>query len=141
MGEPTSGFAFLEHTADIGIRAWGTSLPDAFERAGVGLATLMGATAAPPGRTIPIHVEGADAGGLLVAFLDELVYRCETTEGEGLASLRVTRLDAASLDAVAEFAPTSGPGEGLVVKAATYHQLDVSERPDGTAEVRVYLDV
>jgi SHS2 domain-containing protein len=29
----------------------------------------------------------------------------------------------------------------LVVKAATYHQLDVSERPDGTAEVRVYLDV
>lgn len=139
-GEPGSGFAFLEHTADVGIRAWGPSIRDAFEQAGVGLATLMGMTTAGPGHAEPIHVEGADQGGLLVALLNELVYLLETAVGEGMASLRVTRLDPTQLDASLELALT-GAREGLLVKGATYHQLEVSERPGGAAEVRVYLDV
>ena len=141
MGEPDSGFVFLEHTADVGIRAWGPSIHHAFQQAGAGLATLMGMTAAGPGHVEQIHVEGTDAGGLLVALLNELVYLLETADGEGLASLRVTRLAPTSLDADAELVPTDASAEGLLVKAATYHRLDVSERPDGTAEVRVYLDV
>lgn len=135
------GFAFLEHTADVGIRAWGPSISDAFEQAGVGLATLMGATAEPSGRTEPVHVEGVDLEGLLVAFLNELIYLFEIADGEGLASLKVTRLEPTSLDADVQLAPMDTSGEGLLVKAATYHQLEVSERPDGTAEARVYLDV
>ena len=141
-GTPDRGFAFLEHTADIGVRAWGPSIGEAFEQAGVGLATLMGMTATghEHEHVEPIHVEGADAGGLLVALLNELVYLLETAGGEGLASLRVTRLDPASLDAAVKLAPARAR-EGLVVKAATYHRLRVFERPDGTAEARVYLDV
>jgi SHS2 domain-containing protein len=138
MGEPRAGFAYLEHTADVGIRAWGASLPEAFEQAGLGLAALMGATAPPPGRAAPIHVEGVDPGGLLVAFLDDLVFRCEL--GAGVAGLRVTHLGPASLDAIVDLAEAPEAGEGLVVKAATFHQLAVEEA-DGGAEVRVFLDV
>lgn len=140
-GEPDSGFAFLEHTADVGIRAWGPSIRDAFEQAGVGLATLMGMTSAGPGHAEPIHVEGADQGGLLVALLNELVYLLETADDEGMASLRITQLDPTQLDADVEVAPVRVGAEGLLVKGATYHQLEVSERPGGAAEVRVYLDV
>ena len=141
MGEPRTGFAFLEHTADVGIRAWGPSPREAFEQAGIGLAALMGLTARSPGRATQFHVDGVDAGGLLVALLDELVFRLETAEGEGLASLRITRLNPTSLQATVELAPMRDPVEGLVVKAATYHQLEVAERPEGATEIRVFLDV
>ncbi len=141
MGEPGSGFAFLEHTADVGIRAWGPSVRAAFEQAGRGLATLIGATAPPPGRAVPIHVEAHDREALLVRFLDELVFVFETHDGEGLASLEVPRLSATSCDAVVRLAPMAVPLEGLLVKAATYHQLSIAEGPDGTAEAQIYLDV
>jgi SHS2 domain-containing protein len=141
VGEPGSGFAFLDHTADIGIRAWGPSLPEAFAQAGLGLASLMGRDADAPGRQHPIRVEAADPAGLLVAFLDELLYLCETLQSEGIASVRVTAMTGDALDAVVEIAPVESTGEGLAVKAATYHDLEVAERADGLVRVRVYLDV
>ncbi|MGZ4132921.1 MAG: archease [Actinomycetota bacterium] len=141
MGEPGSGFAFLEHTADVGIRAWGPSVAAAFEEAARGLATLMGATAPSPGRSVPIHVEAHDTEALLVAFLDELVFLFETEEGQGLASLDVRLRSATALDADVVLAPLDAAGEGLLVKTATYHRLAVTVRPDGSAEAEVYLDV
>jgi SHS2 domain-containing protein len=140
MDEPSSGFGYLEHTADVGIRSWGPSLRAAFEEAAAGVATLMGAATDPPGRRRSIRVEGADLGGLLVALLNEVIYLCESADGDGLASLRVTDLTRARLEAVVELAPIRRPSEGLAVKAATYHQLEVRELPDGSAETRVYLD-
>ena len=84
------------------------------------------------------------SGGLCALLLAVLV-NAHTLDAaascEGLASLKVTRLEPTSLDADAQLAPMDTSGEGLLVKAATYHQLEVSERPDGTAEARVYLDV
>ena len=141
MGEQGSGFAFLEHTADVGIRAWGPSVRAAFEQAGRGLATLMDAAADAPGRSVPVHVEAHDREALLVAFLDELVFLLETEEGQGLASLSMERLSTTSLDAAVGLGPLRGSGGGLLVKAATYHALAIDERPDGSAEARVYLDV
>lgn len=141
MDEPSSGYGYLEHTADVGIRSWGPTVRAAFEEAATGLATLMGAVADPPGHLRSIRVEGADLGGLLVALLNEVIYLCESADGEGIASLRVTDLHRARLDAVVELAPVRRHIEGLAVKAATYHQLEVRELPDGSAETRVYLDV
>jgi SHS2 domain-containing protein len=140
-GRTRSGYVFLDHTADVGIRAWGPSAAVAFQQAGIALVALMGATAHPPGRRKGIHVNAADREGLLVAFLDDLIYLGETETGSGVASLAITRLTPTSLDAEVEMAPLHGPSDGLVVKAATYHRLAVSEHSDGSAEVQVYLDV
>jgi Archease protein family (MTH1598/TM1083) len=40
-----AGFELLEHTADVGIRARGATLEEAFEQATLGLAEVMGALA------------------------------------------------------------------------------------------------
>jgi SHS2 domain-containing protein len=141
MDEPDRGFAFLEHTADVGIRAWAPSVAAAFEQAGQGLVTLMDASADPPGRSRLVRVEGTDLGGLLVAFLDELIYLCETMEDEGVADVRVTRMDPAWLELVVDLAPRNDHADGLLVKAATFHQLLVDTREDGRTEIQVYLDV
>ena len=39
----TGGFELLEHTADVGIRAWAATLEEAFEHATEGLAEVQGA--------------------------------------------------------------------------------------------------
>ena len=38
-----AGFELLEHTADVGIRARGATLEEAFEQATLGLAVVLGA--------------------------------------------------------------------------------------------------
>lgn len=142
MVQHGAGFAFVDHTADIGVHAWGTSARETFEQAGLAVATLMGATShAGSGRPHVIHAQGPDLGGLLVAFLNELVFICETADGVGVAALRVTRMEPRWLEAVVELARAVPAADGLAVKAATYHSLHVVEHEDGSAEVRVFLDV
>jgi SHS2 domain-containing protein len=141
LGESSYGFTFLEHTADVGIHAWGRSVAEAFEQAAIGLVTLMGRIAEGPGPSRPIEVESLDVESLLVAFLNELVYLGETLDHEGVASVHVKYLDATTLRADVGLAPARVGGEGALVKAATYHALEVSERSDGSTDARVYLDV
>ena len=47
-GQATAGFELLEHTADIGVRARGATLEEAFEQATLGLAEVQGALAPRP---------------------------------------------------------------------------------------------
>jgi SHS2 domain-containing protein len=52
------GHALLEHTADVGIRAWGSDVAGAFAEAALGLAELMGART--DGKLRPVGVVKAD---------------------------------------------------------------------------------
>lgn len=132
------GHELLEHTADVGLRAWGPTIEAAVVEAVLGLAELMGARAPGPGRPLPIRGEGADDGSRLVALLNEVLFVIET-QAVAIAGVRVRR-EGSALSAELEVARRERPAEGIGVKAATYHQLAVEERADG-AEVRVYLDV
>jgi SHS2 domain-containing protein len=136
-----AGFEILEHTADVGIRAWGASLEEAFEQAGWGLADILGAVAeSPGGRLREVAFESADEGGLLVDFLNELLLLHETEEC-AFARIRIRRLEGGSGTAEVDVVPVAGELEGVGVKAATYHQLRVERRQDGATLVEVYLDV
>ncbi len=134
------GFELLEHTADVGIRAWGADLAEAFGEAARGLVELMGVRLAGPGEVRRIRLEGEDPAELLVGFLNELVYLHET-ELAGFARIEVREASERSMEAEVELAPLREPGAGVAVKAATYHQVAVERRPDGAVEVRVYVDV
>lgn len=134
------GFELLEHTADVGIRAWGPSAARAFEQAALGLGELMGVRIPGPGERRVVRVEGEDEADVLVGFLNELLYLHET-ELAGFASVEVLEVSAHALEAEVELVPLRAPGSGVAVKAATYHQVAVERRPDGTVEVRVYVDV
>lgn len=135
-----AGFELLEHTADVGIRAFGASCAEAFAQAALGLAELMGVRLPGPGERRLVRVEGADEEDLLVGFLNELLYLHET-ELAGFAGVHVREVSERSLEAEVELVPLREPGTGVAVKAATYHQVAVERRPDGTVEARVYVDV
>ncbi|HXF36106.1 MAG TPA: archease [Actinomycetota bacterium] len=136
----SAGYEILEHTADVGIRARGGSLAEALEAAARGLAELLGAAREGPGERRVLHLSAADPGALAVDLLNELLFLHET-EGAGFGDVRVRRAGPADADVEVELVPLPGEQEGVGVKAATYHQLAVEERPDGSVELRVFLDV
>jgi SHS2 domain-containing protein len=135
-----AGFELLEHQADVGVRAWGTTLAEAFEQAAWAVADVLGARAEGPGKHRTIRLTGNDEGGLLVDFLNELLLLHET-EDPGIAAIRVSNVTATELDAQIELVPLHDVSEGLPVKAATFHRLRVERRRDGSIEATVYLDV
>lgn len=137
---PVEGYEILEHTADLGIRAWGPSTGKAFEQAAWGLIDVIGIREEREGKRRTIRASGSDAPALLVDFLNELVFLYET-EGLGVAAIEVTSLSDTELEAELSVLPFQGEPEGIGVKAATYHRLAVEHRADGGAEVRVYVDV
>ena len=137
---PVEGYEILEHTADLGIRAWGPSIEKSFEQAAWGLIDVIGIRAEGQAGKRTIRATGSDAPALLVDFLNELVFLYET-EGLGVSAIKVTRLSDTELEAELSVLPLPGQPEGVGVKAATYHRLAVERRADGGAEVRVYVDV
>ena len=133
------GYRVLEHTADIGIEAWGGTLEEAFEQTAYGLAEILGArSSSAAGRSV-VAASGDDRGALLVDFLNELLLLHETEE-VAFGSVRIRALNDTGLEAEVEVAPITGETETTGIKAATYHRLEVEET-DGGARARVYLDV
>ena len=139
-------YEVLEHTADIGIVAYGRDLPELFAAAAMGLSALMVdldtvqeqlcrrlALAAP--------VWG-DYEGLLVDWLSELVY---LFDAEHLLFRRyaVDAVNEQGLRATAWGEPVDPARHvlGTAIKAVTYHALEVRQLEDGTWQARVILDV
>jgi SHS2 domain-containing protein len=151
-------FELLEHTADVGIRAWGPRLEEAFEQATLGLAEVLGAYRPGPGRPEPVEVSAGDLGGLLVDWLGEVLWLREVRQA-AIAAVRVERV-AAGPDGggsgrgegvtgegegvargTVELAAEGVAADGTFVKAVTYHRLRVERDPGGGWLVEVYLDV
>lgn len=137
----TDRFEILEHTADIGLQARASTREELYEAMGEGLATLQGAWLSDGGTERPVTVEAPDPEALLVSWLDELLYLHEA-EDAVFAGLAVDRVDDTSLSARVRLAPRGDRElEGVGVKAATYHRVEVIREPDGRWLGRVYLDV
>ena len=136
----TPGYEILEHTADVGIRAWGSSLRACFEQAAWGLAEILGARSGLPiEEACRVEASGSDREALLVAFLNELILLHETEEA-AFMDIGFFRFSETELAAEVCLAPLQGETESTGVKAATYHGLGVRE-VEGGVEARVYLDV
>ncbi|WP_376793419.1 archease [Thermoflexus sp.] len=86
MPNPTVPFEEIPHTADWAIRAYGRSLPELFAHAAMGMYSLLtDLEALGESERREVQVEAASPEGLLVAWLNELVY---LTEREQLAFKR-----------------------------------------------------
>jgi SHS2 domain-containing protein len=141
-----AGFELLEHTADVGIRARGATLEEAFEQATLGLAEVLGALAPGPGEAVAVAVSAPDPGGLLVDWLNEVLWLRETRDA-WLAGVQVDRVGEGAAVGSVSFR-SKGPAEegdpapdGTFVKAVTYHRLRVEPDPAGGWLIEVYLDV
>ena len=138
---PRPPFEITEHTADIGLRAFGSTLAELFENACRGTLEIMGAVGAAATRrdTVEASAEDGDVGGLLVDLLNELIW---LVDGRN-ARVADVRVELATPSRVrASFGWEAGRGElaGTELKAATYHRLAV-DRTEERSTATVYFDV
>ncbi len=131
----------LEHTADIGFRAFGDSLPELFANSAVALLSIAGdPEAAEPRHPYSLSVSSGDLEALMVDWLNEVLY---WYDGKRIMfrEFRVTLDEGPSLRATG-FGEPRGPRHQArrIVKAVTYHQLRVEQR-GGRWVAEVYVDI
>ena len=122
-------FEFVEHTADVMVRAYGATLEDAFAAAAEAMLTVItsGASIALTD-SVEIEKEAIDRAGLLVGFLSELVVVHETNQMV-LGEFDVTFTGECALRARCrgERFDRAKHGGGLQVKGVSYHLLEISQ--------------
>lgn len=133
------GFDYFEHTADVGIRAWGASLEDAFAAAAEGLVAYMVdvASAREVGEA-SVEVEGESDERRLYRFLEEVLFLFETRRW--VITSATVRRDGERLVGTLRGEAYDAKRHGHVheVKAITFHDLHVQHAPP---EVRVIVDI
>ncbi len=136
----TARFEILEHTADVGLRLHGDTVEEVFEAAGEGFATLQDAWFPGEGGAREARVLADDLDGLLVAWLDELLF-VQEAEDVVFGGFDVDSLAGHELRAVVRTAPRGDRVlESVGVKAATYHRVRFDPTKGGWI-AEVYLDV
>ena len=133
-------FQLIEHTADTGLVAYGSSLAEAFANAAYGLFSIMAElNRVREVESHPVAVSAEDAEGLLFNWLNHLIYIFDV---EYLLFKRfdITEFTEHNLKATC-WGETYSPSRHqlkLGVKSATYHMLKVDREKN---RVRVIFDV
>lgn len=132
MARRAAVYRILDHTADVGIVAHGKDLPQTFANVARGMFSLLVDRRRVRRHTrFSVKVDASDLEGLLVAWLEELLFRFET-EGVLLTDFQISHLDPGHLEAVVggEAIDLAHHSIKIGIKAVTYHQLKI-ERKDG----------
>ena len=135
-------YELLDHTADLGIRAYGHDRRSLFENAAKGLIALMvSPQAIEPAESVTLEVEGQDSGDLLAAWLHEILFQFDA-KSRVFCDARIEEIDERHLRACLRgerFDPNRH--EALnEIKAVTYHGLAVTCE-DGRWTASVYFDL
>lgn len=128
----------IEHTADIGIRAFGSSMAEVFTNCSLGMMSLMlDLASVRKSVRVGLEAEARDRESLLVAWLAQILFVVET-EGVVFGAFEIGELEDTR-------AKGWGLGEALdparhrlelEIKAPTYHMLELKEEADlWTAQV------
>jgi len=125
----------IEHTADVGIRAYGRSLRELFANAAEGMFSLIAdLSKVRPMGEMEVRVTGNDLQELLVNFLSELIALHET-EGVLLCDFDVrVRGTTVRARVRGERIDKRRHELKLAIKAVTYHRLRIDPK-EGIAEV------
>ena len=130
---------FVDHTSEVGLAVRAETFPELLTEAGRGLARLLlrERAAEAAGEARVIEVSSHDREALLVDWLNELLFEAEVRLWVALdfevLEASDTRIRARARGAAVEVPPS-------IVKAATFHGLQVLETPQGF-EAEVILDV
>ena len=134
-------YEILEHTADVGLKAYGQTLPEMFANAARGMIALaLEPLTVRPSQSRPLSARGEDLEELLVHFLSEILYAVDA-EGWHFSAFRIGTLESTAIEA-------EGWGKReerserrrVAVKAVTYHQVSVQQTAEGWEAV-VYFDI
>ena len=135
------GYRIFEHTADVGVKAYGTDLKQAYANAAKGLFSLITDLRSIRTKTSrDIEVTAADRETLLVAWLNELNYLFDV-DHIALKKFEITLLNNTRLRArvYGEKIDSTRHHIKIGVKATTYHMLRVTH--NNGYQVRVLFDI
>lgn len=139
-------YEYLDHTADVQIHAWGRTLEDAFQNAGLALFNYMvplQCVEVDESLTRSIAVGGQDLESLLFAFLDELLF-VFSTELLVFKHIQIDQMSHSDWCITAtgrgEVLDRSRHETGTEVKAITYSAMRIVEEA-GRAHVFAIVDI
>jgi len=130
-------FELIDHTADVGIKAWGVTLTELFENAAKGMFSVIACEGSKlQGSKVEKDIEiNKDAGELeemLVSWLSELLY-IFNREKIYLDNFKISGLNSNSLKAKAGGVNIDLYQSNLYkeIKAITFHNLKIEEDVEG----------
>ncbi len=138
----TAGHRTVPHTADLRIEAWAATREECMAEALRGLVESFAAVAGrPPCRRDSRVLTARPAGDLLVALVDELIYRLDAA-GEIPVSVAVRAAAAGGVEVSFGLVPVAATEiTGAVPKAASLHELRCAPDAAGWWSCAVTVDV
>lgn len=136
-------FEILDHTADIGLLAWGKTIEELFENAALGMFSLIGELEnVEQSWTTIVEVKGNDYEDLLVTWLNELLYLFEAEEVL-LRTFQIEELGQYYLRAKisGELIDPKKHTVKRMIKACTYYEVKVEEVRPQLFRAQVYFDI
>jgi SHS2 domain-containing protein len=142
MSRPTEGFDHFEVAADVGVWAWGTTLADAFRQCALGVFHLIverDQVSSTEHREV--RATGESRESLLVNWINELLY-LQDIEGFLVKTVTLPIFGEGQLHSVlgGEILDPERHRPGIIVKAATFHELSIHESDAGW-DIKIILDV
>ncbi|MFZ2196627.1 MAG: archease [Thermodesulfovibrionales bacterium] len=125
-------FELIDISGDAGIRVFGENLEDLFLNAAAGMYSLItDLDNVSPKKSIEIQASGNSPEGLLVAWLNELIFHFDTYGFLG-KDIHINELCDNLVKATlkGEDFDLERHGRGLLIKAATYHKLKIERKED-----------
>ncbi len=138
-------FEILEHTADIGIAAYGKTKREVFINAAKGMFEIIAGRNKTPKENFcdKIRLEADDLEGLLFAWLNELLYISETRLVI-LNKFYIKELSDFKIKAEVEGMKINPPSVKIEkeIKATTYHCLEIKkDEESGLWRAQVIFDI
>lgn len=138
MKQGQSEFEILSHPADLKIRAFGKTKKELFLNMLKAMTSILSTeTGNLEERIRPLKVKSIDTASLLVDFLNEILYLTQVHR-EIYTDIKFKRLTDQEIKGEMIGQPIDKFQEDI--KAATYHGLEVQEKPEGW-EATVLFDV
>jgi SHS2 domain-containing protein len=138
-------FEWVEHPSDVGFRAYGRDLPEAFENAALALFEVMVDTSeVGPREEVKVELEAEDEEALLYDWLDRLIYLHDSKDMVmSKFMVTISRIKGGfKLNAQAwgeRFDPKKHP-ERTAVKAMTYHMMEIKHEKN-RCSVQAVVDI
>ena len=135
-------FEILEHPADVGFRAWGSTVEELYANSALALMNIAADTDILTGsEEWAITVSGHDYESVLVNWLEEILYLFDSAQFAA-REFRVEKISTVAVSGrlIGEPRDPARHPWKVIVKAVTYHGIEVAQR-NGRWESRVFVDV
>ena len=136
-------FEYLDHTADIGIRAYGQDLKDLFENAAEAmLAATAELNTIDEKMLVEVSVTASSLPDLMLNWLDELNFQHQVEE-IFFCRTDIREISPNQLRAIV-FGEAYNEDQHVVlteIKSVTFHQLQVEQTSDGFWTAQVIFDI